>query len=215
MNGLPGYGTYPTADGQWVALGVLTEAPFWSGLCRGLGLEHLDGLDLAQRIERKQELDAAVAEEIARRPLTEVVAALKKHDVPVSPVLDRDEMLQLDHFRQRGTVISDVDLLGEGRSVMGHPARYELPPSSLTRPRAGSGRRSHLLVDGAMTSPAGEWGLRTVPALTRAKVPVRGLVERRFTGICHRECRRRATRPANENPLGGPALGGNLWRGSQ
>ncbi len=131
MNGLPGYGTYSTADGQWVALGVLTEAPFWSGLCRGLGLEHLDGLDLAQRIERKQELDAAVAEEVAMRPLAEVVAALKKHDVPVSPVLDRDEMLQLDHFRQRGTVISDVDLLGEGRSVMGHPARYVHHPARL------------------------------------------------------------------------------------
>ena len=129
MNGLPGYGTYSTADGQWVALGVLTEAPFWSGLCRGLGLEHLDGLDLAQRIARKQQLDAAVAEEIARRPLAEVVAALTKHDVPVSPVLDRDEMLHLDHFRRRGTVMSDIDLLGEGRSVMGHPARYTAHPA--------------------------------------------------------------------------------------
>jgi crotonobetainyl-CoA:carnitine CoA-transferase CaiB-like acyl-CoA transferase len=139
MNGLPGYGTYPTSDGQWVALGVLTEAPFWSGLCQGLGLEHLDGLDLAQRIERKQELDAAVAEEIARRPLAEVVVALKEHDVPVSPVLDRDEMLQLEHFRQRGTVISDGDLLGDGRSIMGHPARYELHPARLPGPVPGVG----------------------------------------------------------------------------
>jgi alpha-methylacyl-CoA racemase len=131
MNGLPGYGTYVTADDQWVALGVLTEAPFWSGLCHGLGLEHLDGLDLAQRIERKQELDTAVAEEIARRSLDEVLVALKSHDVPVSPVLDRDEMLQLNHFRQRGTVISDANLLGDGRSVMGHAARYELHPARL------------------------------------------------------------------------------------
>jgi crotonobetainyl-CoA:carnitine CoA-transferase CaiB-like acyl-CoA transferase len=129
MNGLPGYGTYSTVDGKWVALGVLTEAPFWSGLCRGLGLEHLDGLDLPQRIERKRELDAAVAEEISRRPLAEVLAALKKHDVPVSPVLDRDEMLRFDHFRRRGTVITDLDLLGEGRPVMGHPARYTRHPA--------------------------------------------------------------------------------------
>ena len=129
MNGLPGYGTYVTTDEQWVALGVLTEAPFWSGLCRGLGLEHLDGLDLAQRIERKQELDAAVAAEIGKRSLDEVLAALEKHDVPVSPVLDRDGMLKLDHFRQRGTVISEADLLGEGRAVMGHPARYMRHPA--------------------------------------------------------------------------------------
>lgn len=139
MNGLPGYGTYSTADGQWVALGVLTEAPFWSGLCGALGLQHLDGLDLAQRIERKQELDAAVAEEVARRPLSEVVAALEKDDVPVSPVLDREEMLQLDHFRRRGTVISDVDLLGEGRPVMGHPARYSHHQARLPGPVPGVG----------------------------------------------------------------------------
>src|SRR3984957_15380110 len=139
MNGLPGYGTYCTADDQWVALGVLTEAPFWSGLCRGLGLGHLDGLDLAERIERKNELDAAVAEEIARRSLAQVVAALEEHDVPVSPVLDRDEMLELDHFRVRGTVITDVDLLGEGRSVMGHPARYMRHPARLPGRVPGAG----------------------------------------------------------------------------
>jgi crotonobetainyl-CoA:carnitine CoA-transferase CaiB-like acyl-CoA transferase len=129
MNGLPGYGTYRTADGQWVALGVLTEAPFWSGLCRALGLERLDGLDVGERIARKDELDSAVAVEIARRPGTDVVAALEKHDVPVSPVLDRREMLKLDHLRRRGTVIAHGELLGDERPVMGHPARYARHPA--------------------------------------------------------------------------------------
>jgi crotonobetainyl-CoA:carnitine CoA-transferase CaiB-like acyl-CoA transferase len=129
MNGLPGYGTYRTSEGQWLALGVLAETSFWSGLCRALGLEHLGGLDLGERIARKHELDAVVADEIAKRPMAEVVAALEKHDVPISPVLERKEMLALDHFRQRGTVIKDSDLLADGGPVMGHPAIYARHPA--------------------------------------------------------------------------------------
>ncbi len=130
MDGLPGYGTYRTADDRWVALGVLTEASFWSGLCRALGLEHLDGLPLGERVARKPELDAVVAEAIAERSLDDVVAVLEKHDVPVSRVLDRGEMLELDHFRRRGTVITDSDVLGPGTPVMGHPARFTNHPAT-------------------------------------------------------------------------------------
>jgi len=129
MNGLPGYGVYVTADDRWVTLGVLTEGPFWSGLCRALGLEHLDGVDLAARVARKHELDAAVADAIAERTFDEVVTTLEDHDVPVSAVLDRAEMLGLDHFRLRGTVITDSQVLGDGVPVMGHPARYLRHPA--------------------------------------------------------------------------------------
>lgn len=132
MKGLPGYGTYCAADGQWIALGVMTETPFWSGLSRALGLEHLDGLDIGERIARKEELDAAVSDAIARRSGADAVAALEKNDVPVSPVLDRSEMLELNHFRQRGTVIADSELPG-GAPAMGHPARYTRHPARAPR----------------------------------------------------------------------------------
>lgn len=139
MNGLPGYGTYCTADEQWVALGVLVEAPFWSGLCAALGLELLEAIPLGERIERKRELDAAVAHQIADRTLSEVLAVLEKHDVPASPVLDREGMLELDHFRQRGTVIDGSGLLGAGTAAMGHPARYGVHPARLPGPVPGVG----------------------------------------------------------------------------
>jgi len=145
MNGLPGYGTYRTADDRHVGIGVLVEASFWSGLCRALGLDGLEGLGLNERIAKKDELDADVAAAVARLPLREVVRRLEGLDVPVSPVLTRAEMLRLDHFRQRGTVLDDPDGSAD-RPVMGHPARYavhrSVPPGAVPGLEDAGGGRS-------------------------------------------------------------------------
>jgi CoA:oxalate CoA-transferase len=123
MDGLPGYGTYRTADDRFVSIGVLVEEHFWSNLCHALGLAELGQLGLAQRIGDKEHLDARVAAAVARLSLAEVRAVLERHDVPVAPVLSRDEMLELDHFHQRGTVTSSSHGTERG-TTMGHPARY-------------------------------------------------------------------------------------------
>ena len=100
--GVPGYGTFVTADGEWVALGVLDEDHFWSALCRGLGLEGHADLSFAARAARTPELQAAVADAVARHPRDELVTQLLAAGVPVAPVLDRSGMLALEHFRARG-----------------------------------------------------------------------------------------------------------------
>ena len=129
MNGLPGYGTYRTADRRHVTLGVLVEASFWAGLCRALGLRELESLSLAERIAAKDELDAAVAAALATMSLAEVLGVLEENDVPVAPVLTRDEMLELRHFRERGTVLGVRGSDGDSVRAVGHPARYEVHPS--------------------------------------------------------------------------------------
>ena len=91
---VPGYGLFPTADGRQIALGVLNEQHFWSALCAELGLAEADAdLDFAARSVRADELQAAVAAEIAGRGRDELVAALAAVGVPVSPVLDRAAMV--------------------------------------------------------------------------------------------------------------------------
>lgn len=128
MHGVPGYGVYRTADGGAVALGVLAEDDFWSSLCRALGLADLEAVGFVERVRRKKELDASVAQalsEITEEKATELLAA---HDVPVSPILTRQQMLEHEHFRQRGTVIPDDDRR-RGGPAMGHPARYSLHPA--------------------------------------------------------------------------------------
>src|SRR5205807_10281832 len=51
--GVPGYGTFQTADGGYIALGVLTEDHFWRPLCDILGLDdEVAGLGFVGRMRR-------------------------------------------------------------------------------------------------------------------------------------------------------------------
>lgn len=117
---LPGYGTFATADGGWIALGVLSEDHFWSALCRGLGLDAEAALTLPERVSAQARLGALVRERIAARRRDELVESLVPLGVPVAPILSQDEMLAAEQFRARG-------LVAEG--AMGHPMRYRLHPA--------------------------------------------------------------------------------------
>jgi crotonobetainyl-CoA:carnitine CoA-transferase CaiB-like acyl-CoA transferase len=98
---IPGYGTFATADGGWVALGVLDEDPFWAGLCAALGLGDHAALTFAERVARTEELQPLVASAIESRTRAELVEVLVAAGVPCAPVLDRSGMLALEHFRVR------------------------------------------------------------------------------------------------------------------
>ncbi len=90
---VPGYGLFVTGDDGQIALGVLNEQPFWSGLCRTLGLDDEADLDFAARSTRGAALQHAVAVAVASRDRDELVAELVASGVPVAPVLDRPGML--------------------------------------------------------------------------------------------------------------------------
>jgi crotonobetainyl-CoA:carnitine CoA-transferase CaiB-like acyl-CoA transferase len=100
--GIPGYGTFATADGGYVALGVLDENHFWAALCTAVGLDAHAGLDFAARVARTRELQQDLAAAVASSPRDELVDRLLAAGVPVAPVLDRAGMLAVEHFRARG-----------------------------------------------------------------------------------------------------------------
>src|SRR5205085_10432687 len=96
--GAAGYGTFETADGRYVTLAVLTEDHFWKSVCDVLDLLDERDLTFTQRMARVSELNDALATRIRERVRDEVVAALLGAGAPVAPVLDRAEMVALDHF---------------------------------------------------------------------------------------------------------------------
>jgi crotonobetainyl-CoA:carnitine CoA-transferase CaiB-like acyl-CoA transferase len=89
----PGYGIFRTADGNEIALGVVTEQHFWSALCHALDLGDLAALDFSQRSADAIRMQESVAAAVATKPRDELVAALIEAGVPVAPVLDRKEMV--------------------------------------------------------------------------------------------------------------------------
>ncbi len=132
--GVPGYGTFETADGRYVALGVLTEDHFWRPLCTELGLDDVVELDFVARSGRLEELQPRLASVIRTRPRDDLVDALAQLGVPVAPVLDRDEMVQLEHLRSIGAVTSDPwadPATGFPVRFTRHPAKRVAPPPTL------------------------------------------------------------------------------------
>jgi len=123
--GVAGYGTFATADGGYLTLGVLTEDHFWRALCARLGLGDVGELDFATRSARHAELNAAIATAIAAQPRDALVAELLAVDVPVAPVLDRAGMLALEHFTARGVVGPGPD----GAPATGHAVQYTVHPA--------------------------------------------------------------------------------------
>jgi crotonobetainyl-CoA:carnitine CoA-transferase CaiB-like acyl-CoA transferase len=137
LNGAPGYGVFPTKDDGFVAIGIMNEDHFWVGLCRALGLDEYEQLDNAERNRRKSEVNARIGEVIGGMTTAEALDVLIAHDVPASPVLNRTEMLDHPHFRERGTVIDGPD----GRPASGPLVRFQNQPARPPHgaPATGSG----------------------------------------------------------------------------
>ncbi len=129
--GVAGYGTFATADGRHVTLGIISEDHFWRSLCDVLGLAHVRNLTFVERAARLDELRRRVATAIRTRDRDGLVHDLVAADVPVAPVLARAEVLALPHFRERGVVTADPwadPASGYPVSFREHPARRTAPP---------------------------------------------------------------------------------------
>jgi crotonobetainyl-CoA:carnitine CoA-transferase CaiB-like acyl-CoA transferase len=128
--GVLGYGTFETRDGRYITLGVLTEDHFWRALCTVLGLDDCAHLGFADRMQRLQEFQPRLTDAIAKRDRDELVDSLMAADVPVAPVLDRSEMLGLDHLKERRVVTSDPWL----DPATGYPVRFAVHQPHRTTP---------------------------------------------------------------------------------
>jgi CoA:oxalate CoA-transferase len=99
---VPGYGVYPTKDGQKITLGVVSEEGLWAATCHALGIGEHAAVPFAERLQRIGELDGAVAAAVAALTREEAIERLARAGAPVAPLLSHAEMLELDHFRSRG-----------------------------------------------------------------------------------------------------------------
>jgi crotonobetainyl-CoA:carnitine CoA-transferase CaiB-like acyl-CoA transferase len=97
-------------------------------------------LGFAERLPRQAELQERIAEAIAGRERDQLVDQLLAAGVPVSPVLDRSEMLRLGHFRERSVVTKDPwsdPATGYPVTFLSHPAERTTPPPDLDEHRGG------------------------------------------------------------------------------
>ncbi len=119
---------YLTADGKWLAISS-ASANIVVRVFRAIGRPDLaedpDYVDPVRRQERGTEIDAMVAEWIARRTLDDVMEVFLEADVAAAPVYDARQLLEDEHLRARGTFprIDDPEL---------GPVRVQAPLAQLS-----------------------------------------------------------------------------------
>src|SRR4051794_22077093 len=101
-------GTYRTADDKWVAVSTSSE-PIARRVMDLVGLGHDPRLATSEgRIERREEVDHAVAAWIGARPAAEVLDAFLAADAAIAPVMTMADILADPHIVAR-QAITEID----------------------------------------------------------------------------------------------------------
>lgn len=140
-----GYGLFPTADGQLLALGIAGEDHFWEALCDVVDLPARRGLDAQVRLDAPERLRDELVAALSRHPRDVWLERMRARGIPASPVLPLTEVA--DHAQVVSRRLIHVLETGE---------------ISVRQP---------LVVDGhapGPTRPAPRLGADTVDALLRA-----------------------------------------------
>jgi crotonobetainyl-CoA:carnitine CoA-transferase CaiB-like acyl-CoA transferase len=143
-------GVYQAVDGP-VAIAVESDEQ-WTALWRMLRdfdpalPEDLRSLDRAGRWQARADLDARVAAICAARGIAEIIAAGQEHRVPVGPVLEVGEALELPQVKARGLIV-DLPMPGEVvMRVLNIPVRLKGTPGYVSHcaPEFASGNEALL-----------------------------------------------------------------------
>lgn len=144
---MPDNDIFPTADGRFLVLGILEEK-FWIALRDKLKAEFPDILaeafsTRAYRMSNKCQLNALLKQIIAGKALHEWKDYFADADIPWSPVLDYDEILDDPHVKARRIFSREAE--GEPITV-GFPVRFSsgLPAERTSLPELDADRE-HIL----------------------------------------------------------------------
>lgn len=125
-------GTFRCADGKWVAISTSAE----SVAARVMALVGLDDPRFATfegRIRHREEVDAHMADWIAQRPLSGVLAAFEAAHAAAAPVYDMADIAEDPHYAARGMVaeLGGVPMQGLIARLSATPGRLRWPARAL------------------------------------------------------------------------------------
>lgn len=141
---VPCYGLYQTADGEYLALGVL-EPHFWRNLCRVLGREDLVDSQYATGAEGQQAM--AVLQDIFRaKSRSEWFELLRDEEISCSPVNHFDEVVRDPQVRHRELLV-ETDHPTGGRIIQfGVPIKLSDTPGTIRTTSPGAGQDTDVIL---------------------------------------------------------------------
>ncbi len=108
------YQNYETKDNRYVCLGALEEK-FWRNFCEAIG--HPEYIEKQWDKSIQKELIAEVQAIISQKNMTEWVESFAKYDMCFSPALNMEEIMELDHFKEREMLFYAKNVKGSGKDV--------------------------------------------------------------------------------------------------
>jgi crotonobetainyl-CoA:carnitine CoA-transferase CaiB-like acyl-CoA transferase len=110
IEGLPGYGVYPTKDGKYLSLSIVREDHFWANLCKAIGKPELKDISAPERVRRFEEIRSTLKETFIAKTREEWMSMLGGANVPFGPVYSAPhEVLEDPQLRHRGMVVEIDD----------------------------------------------------------------------------------------------------------
>lgn len=157
-----GYGLFPTADGQLLALGIAGEDHFWQALCDVVDLPALRGLDAQARLDAPEGPRGELVEALSRHPRDVWLERMRSRGIPASPVLPLGEVVghpqvvsrRLIHILETGEISVRQPLVVDGHA----------PGPTRPAPRLGADTVDALLHAGLTTDEVAQL---VVPAAGR------------------------------------------------
>jgi crotonobetainyl-CoA:carnitine CoA-transferase CaiB-like acyl-CoA transferase len=136
---------YATKDGGWVAISASTQA-MTERLFQAIGRGDLNAdpkfKTNAERIKRREEVDAIVGGFIGARTLADAIAFFEEAGVTAAPVYDIGQFLEDPHVQQRGIVVEAPDADMGAVPMHAVVPRLDGTPGGFYRPAPGIGEHN-------------------------------------------------------------------------
>jgi crotonobetainyl-CoA:carnitine CoA-transferase CaiB-like acyl-CoA transferase len=144
-------GCYPSlGEDRWIAISITSDAE-WQALCRLAGFDAgLACLRLDERIERHDELDAAIGAWTSIQNHIALMHELQGAGIPAVAVFDAQELVENEHLTERGFWVP-ITHPDAGTFVFpGLPAHLSVTPASYRLPAPGLGEHNREVLGGLL-----------------------------------------------------------------
>jgi crotonobetainyl-CoA:carnitine CoA-transferase CaiB-like acyl-CoA transferase len=142
---------YRTSDDKYVAIAGASQSTF-ERMCEALGVPELPNdprfKGNRDRITNNKQLDAAIAEAVAKLPFDELMRRMRECEAAAAPVNNIAQIFEDEHFRARQNIVTvDDDELGGPVRFQNIAGKLSATPGRIDHagPRLGSSNREILV----------------------------------------------------------------------
>ena len=144
---------YPTRDGGWVAI-ACTSNRIFERLARAMGREEIASdpryRNMADRVERREEIDAIVSQWTGTIDRDDLVTFLDSNEVPVSPINSIADIFRDPQYQARGSMVEVEDTTVGPMKMPGIVPRLSRSPGSVDHLAPSLGQHNEEIYGGLL-----------------------------------------------------------------